>query len=592
MKQKQAAVMNAPKTVLGFYVKYVCHGLWWLFAALVFCRFIVSLDSVFWPMLQRWVVGMLENAPAGVNLMKWCMPTILLITGISLTMSTFAALRNWAMDAFRPRAENKISEFFTDYVHSQSMSFWTQRMAGQIQSRINDIANGVDAIVFDVVNIFLRFIMIIVNSLALLTVNRYIAIVFICVFIFRAAFMWKLRNPIKNTSKATADAKSKLVGKLVDSFSNATSVKLFAGAQREHDYLVPIRKDWFNKKFRSQFIQRISMAVPNFVWDVTLGVTLVLCVYMYSHSTMSLADIVYSVSVYTMVVGMIGGMMDAIPSIIDRLSAASKAYADLMVPISVQDKPDATDLIVKHGKIEFKNISFKYRHKYILRDFSLTVKPGERVGLVGVSGAGKSTLVHLLMRFYDVNHGAILIDGKDIRDVTQSSLRENISFIPQEATMFNRTIRENIAYGNPDATDAQVKRAAIRSSAHAFIMATDKKYDSFVGDRGIKLSGGQRQRIAIARAFLKRSPILVLDEATSALDSETEVAIQKSFSELSQNRTTIAIAHRLSTLRNMDRIVVMEHGKIVESGTHNSLLRKKGVYARLWNMQSGGFLQE
>ena len=227
-----------------------------------------------------------------------------------------------------------------------------------------------------------------------------------------------------------------------------------------------------------------------------------------------------------------------------------------------------------------------------MRDFSLTIKPGERVGLVGLSGAGKTTLVNLLMRFYDVDSGNILIDGADIRDVTQNSLRENISFIPQEATMFNRTIRENIAYGNPTATDAQIRNAAIRASAHKFIMTTEKKYDSYVGDRGIKLSGGQRQRIAIARAFLKRSPILVLDEATSALDSETEVAIQKSFETLSRNRTTIAIAHRLSTLRNMDRIVVMDKGRIVESGTHNALLKKRGLYARLWKMQSGGFLQE
>lgn len=581
-----------PKTVLGFYVRYVCRGFWWLLAGIFITRLIVGFDNVLWPMYQRWIVSMLENAPAGVNLMKWCMPTIILITGLGLTVSLFALVRNWLLHIFRPNANRKMSEFFTDYVHSQSMSFWTQRMAGQIYSRISDINTGLDAIVFDVLNIFIRFVMALINSVALFSVNKYIAIIFISVFVFRALFMWYLRNPIKNSSKASADSNSKLAGKLVDSFSNATNVKLFAGAMREHNYLDPIRTDRIDKKRRSYFWQRVALSVPNFLWDITFGATIVLCVYMFSHSEMNLADIVYSISVYTMVVNIIGMIMDSVPDIIERVSAASKAYSELMVPIDVTDKPGASDLVVKHGKIDFKNVWFKYKNKYILRDFTLTIKPGERVGIVGLSGAGKTTLVNLLMRFYDVNKGAVLIDGVDIRDVTQSSLRENISFIPQEAAMFNRTIRENIAYGNMNATDAQIHRAAKRASADGFIMATEKKYNSEVGDRGIKLSGGQRQRIAIARAFLKNSPILVLDEATSALDSETEVAIQKSFEDLSHNRTTIAIAHRLSTLRNMDRIVVMEHGTIVESGTHNSLIRKRGVYAKLWKMQSGGFLQD
>ncbi len=212
--------------------------------------------------------------------------------------------------------------------------------------------------------------------------------------------------------------------------------------------------------------------------------------------------------------------------------------------------------------------------------------------MVGPSGAGKSTLVHLLMRFYDPTRGEILIDGQNIRNVTQDSLRRSIAFIPQEPTLFNRTIRENIEYGKPGASIRQIHDASRRAAAHDFIMGTEKKYDSMVGDRGIKLSGGQKQRIAIARAFLKNAPILVLDEATSALDSETEIAIQKSFDELARGRTTLAIAHRLSTLRNMDKIVVLNDGNVVEYGTHGQLLRRRGEYARLWKMQSGGFLQE
>jgi ATP-binding cassette subfamily B multidrug efflux pump len=280
-----------------------------------------------------------------------------------------------------------------------------------------------------------------------------------------------------------------------------------------------------------------------------------------------------------------------IPKILDSWASANQAYRELVQPILVVDIPNAPKSNIKNGKIELKNISFKYNKRKVLDDLSLTISPGEKVGLVGSSGAGKTTLVNLLMRFYDPGKGAIYIDGQNIAEVTQDSLRENIAFIPQEPTMFNRTLRENIGYGKSDATDKEIRRAARSASADGFIMEAPKKYDSMVGDRGIKLSGGQRQRIAIARAFLKDAPILILDEATSALDSETEAAIQKSFEELSRGRTTIAIAHRLSTLRNMDRIVVMDKGKIVESGTHAQLLRKKGgIYAKLWKMQSGGFV--
>jgi ABC-type multidrug transport system fused ATPase/permease subunit len=228
----------------------------------------------------------------------------------------------------------------------------------------------------------------------------------------------------------------------------------------------------------------------------------------------------------------------------------------------------------------------------VLKDLCLEIKPGERVGIVGQSGAGKTTLVNLLMRFYEPQKGEIFIDGQNIKDVTQNSLRENISFIPQDPTMFNRTIKENIGYGKFGASLKEIRTASKKASADKFIMGTEKGYDSMVGDRGIKLSGGQRQRIAIARAVLKNAPILVLDEATSALDSETELSIQKSFDKLSRGHTTIAIAHRLSTLRNMDRIVVLHEGVVVEQGTHNQLLRKHGEYYRLWQMQSGGFLQE
>ncbi|MBP5485212.1 MAG: ABC transporter ATP-binding protein [Alphaproteobacteria bacterium] len=591
MKVNQSNI-SMPKTLLGFYAKNVFGKMRWLIVGIVITKIIVSLDNILWPLYQRWIVAMLEDAPSGVNLIKWCMPTILLILGLDMGLNVFSTLRTWFVDIFRPRSSRAISEVLTDYVHAQSLSFWTGRMAGQIHSRITDIARGVDDIIYDVLNTVMLFIMAIINSIALFSVNKYVAIIFGFIFVLRAVFVWYMRNPIKRTAKNYADINSQLNGKLVDSFSNANTIKLFSGVSREHNYLSPIRTEHIIKKRKSTFWQRVSLQVPLFVWSGMFVLTILLCVYLYSKNQMTVADVVYAISVYITVVGSIGAIMDVIPSIIEGLAAANRAYSDLIVPIEVMDKPNAKALMVPHAKIELKNVSFKYKNKYVLRDLTLTIKAGERVGIVGPSGAGKTTLVNLLMRFYDVKRGSILIDGTDIRDCTQESLRENISFIPQDPAMFNRTIRENIAYGRPNATLAEIKNAARFASADKFINGTEKKYDTLVGDRGIKMSGGQRQRIAIARAFLKDAPILILDEATSALDSETEVAIQKSFEKLSHNRTTIAIAHRLSTLRNMDRIVVLDNGRIVESGTHSALLRRRGEYARLWKLQYGGFLQE
>ncbi len=592
MKKTDKTITSMPKTVIGFYARHIFKGLWWLLIIVWFVRLLIGFDSVLWPTYQRWIVAMLENAPKDVDLIKHCLPTVLLITILNIATSSLVLLRRWGESFLGPKVTRKISETLTDYVHSQSMAFWVNRMAGQVYSRISDITRGIGTIIFECWGTVVMLIMAIVNSFALFTVNKYVAFSFIFIFTVRAFFMWRLRKPIKRSAQDVSDSNAKLTGKLVDSFSNATNVKLFAGVAREHNYMDPIRTENVKLRRRSAFWQRISMTVPAYLWDTMFGMTVMLCVYLFAKQEMEISDIVYSISVYNMVVMQISVVIDAIPTIIENMSAATKAYNELVVPIEVMDKPDAGELVVKHGKIEFKNVSFKYKNRYVLRDLSLTIKPGERVGIVGPSGAGKTTLVNLLMRFYDVKGGAILVDGHDIRDITQLSLRENIAFIPQDPAMFNRTIRDNIAYGRPGATDAEIHAAAKSASAHAFILSTEKKYETLVGDRGIKMSGGQRQRIAIARAFLKDAPILILDEATSALDSETEVSIQKSFEKLSKNRTTIAIAHRLSTLRNMDRIVVLEKGKIIESGTHNQLLRRGGEYAKLWKMQSGGFLQD
>ena len=583
-----------PKSLWRFYVNYGLKGYWWLLAIWVFAVIITTADRVLQPLMQGWVVGMFEaTVPAGMSFLAYAMPTIILVTAINVTISCGAVLRQWAMHHLVPKADRRISETLTSYIHGQSMAFWNGRMAGQIKNQMNYISEGSSSL-SDIVTSLFRTITIILNGALLLQVNRYVAYMFIGVIVLRILFAWKMYKPMKAASKGRSTAGSSLSGKLVDSISNFSVVKLFARGTSEEKHLAPSRETYVQARLRNSFLQRVFWAVPGLLWDVLFGVTLALCAWLFMQGQMSIADVVVTTGVYFSVMGTISQLIDVLPNIIDKVGAASKAYDELVVPIEVTDIENAPALVVPHGKIEFKNVWFRYGpgRRWILRDFNLTINPGDSVGLVGASGAGKTTLVNLLMRFYDPTRGQILIDGQDIRTVSQDSLRQNIAFIPQEPTMFNRTIGENIGYGRESATLPQIRAAARRAAADKFILGAEKGYDTLVGDRGMKLSGGQRQRIAIARAFLKDAPILILDEATSALDSETEVAIQKSFEELAQNRTTIAIAHRLSTLRNMDRIVVMRHGKIIEQGTHRMLVRRAGAYARLWKMQSGGFIQE
>ena len=582
-----------PKSLWKFYMQHAFRGYWWTIVIWAILVLVVMFDNVLFPFYQKWLVQTLEiPIPAGMNWLQHILPTILLIVGLDVTLMTCMLLRWVAYNHWAPYVANNISVALTNYTQNQSMAWWVSKLPGKVNQQMTYVQE-----ITEILNIVwwctCGFIMICINSGMLFRVNVYVAIMFLCAFTFRVWFAWLLRKKLKTASETKASAKSTLSGKLVDSLSNFAIVKSFAGAKREEKYLEPHRKKQIKTTVDFAFLNRIFWGVPGTLWSFFFGGTLFFCSMLYFRGEMTIAEIVFTIGVFFSVMSAISGLIDRVPDVTDKISSALKSYRELVTPVKVTDAEDAKELKVRHGKIEFKNISFKYRTKNVLTDLNLTIKPGERVGIVGMSGAGKTTLVNLLMRFYDPNKGCILIDGQDIATVSQDSLRENISYIPQEPTMFNRTIMENIEYGRPGATARQIKAAAVEASADEFIMGTDKKYNSLVGDRGIKLSGGQRQRIAIARAFLKNAPILILDEATSALDSETEAVIQQSFEKLSAGHTTLVIAHRLSTLRNMNRIVVLDKGHVVESGTHMSLLRKKnGIYAKLWKMQSGGFIQE
>lgn len=588
MKQKSDTVL--PKSLWRFYLRYSVRGSIGAIIAWAVFFFIVSMDGVLFPNFQRWFIALFENpVPSGVTFIEYAWPTIVMIVSLLLLIDVSMLFRDVCYSRWGPLVQNRIWIKLSDYVYNQSMSFWTGRMAGKVHTQIMYVAKGVDAVI-DFWRLTCLLVVVLINVGLIFSINTYVAIMFGIVFAMRAIYSWIMIKPMNRAAKEYSSSTSEVSGKSVDSISNFSIVKLFAGALHEKKYLDPARNNQIKQYKHKSFVQRWFWGFPMVLWDICYGVTLFLSVWLYMRGEITVAEIVFTNSVFFTVMGTIGQLVNQIPNITDVLGSAVRAYEELVVPVDVMDANNAPDLQVTCGEIEFRNVSFKYKRKWVLRNFNLKISCGERVGVVGASGAGKTTLVNLLMRFYDPTSGEILIDGQNIRNVSQDSLRRSIAFIPQEPTMFNRTLRDNIAYGKNDASLVAVRSAAKRAMAHDFIMATDKKYDSLVGDRGIKLSGGQRQRIAIARAFLKDAPILILDEATSALDSETEVCIQKSFDELASGRTTVAIAHRLSTLRNMDRIIVMQGGRVIEQGSHTALLRRGGEYARLWKMQSGGFI--
>ena len=581
-----------PKTLAGYYAKnfWDMRGKKFILWSVIFVIAYAG-GNVFTPIFMKWFINVLENIGSG-DFVSIVAPFAIVSFFIYVSVNILATIQTFIFKDLIPLSIRKISTDLYDYVYSQSSQYYANTIPGKISNQINYIAHGFYQSYRSLFGEMLyKLIAVIISFGLVLALDWRVAFILITGTVFRIIWALYRRKPIATSSKNKSDSSSMLNGELLDSLSNFMVVKLFAGKDAEKKKINPEREKLQNYDRESRRQNALFWIIPAFIEDAFVVVVMLVSAMIFAGGGLSVAEAVFIITAYTTISSMVWNFVYQLPEFLDTYSQASESYGRLIKPIAVMDDENAPDLKVSKGTIQIKNMSFKYHKKTVIENLNLTIPSGQKIGIVGQSGAGKTTLSNLLMRLYDPFKGGIYIDGQDIRHVTQDSLRQSIAFIPQDPTMFNRTLKENIGYGKIDATDKEIKAAAKFAAADEFINDAPNKYETKVGDRGIKLSGGQRQRISIARAFLKDAPILVLDEATSALDSETEAVIQGSLAKLSAGRTTIAIAHRLSTLRHMDRIIVMDQGRVVEDGSHNELLKKKnGIYAKLWRMQSGGFL--
>lgn len=488
------------------------------------------------------------------------------------------------------------------YLLNQSYAFFQNEFSGRIATKVMQTALAVRETVMKTLDVMLFIAVYLITTLFLVAnADPHLCIPLLSWLGVYAAILYYFIPRLKRISELQADARSSMTGRIVDSYTNILTLKLFSHAQRESDYAKTGMENFLNTVHPQM---RLVTGLIGCVWSsnmllvFTIGA---LGIYLWINGNITTGAIAIALSLAIRLTGMSHWIMWEVSALFENMGIVHDGINTISKPQAIVDAPNAMPLKVESGVIIFSHVGFSYHrtdHKQseqVFTDFNLHIAAGEKVGIVGRSGSGKSTLVNLLLRFYDVQQGIIQIDGQDIRQVTQESLRANIAIVTQDTSLLHRSIRDNILFSKPDATEEQMLEAAKYAHAHEFIQKlVDSKgrrgYDAFVGERGVNLSGGQRQRIAIARVLLKNAPILVLDEATSALDSGVEASIQQNLYQLMQGKTVIAIAHRLSTIAAMDRLIVLDKGRIVEQGSHAELLSHDQLYAMLWNHQSGGFL--
>lgn len=580
------------KSLLWFFWKFIRLQPWSFFF-IYFLSFIWSVDATVWPYLLGQIIDILtqfEGERAGA----WVPLTGLLAAGVALwvLVEVCFRVRDYLSAKALPQLEADIRMAMFDHIQHHSPKYFNEHFAGSLANKISDMTTQVTLMLQNL----MIFVPAVLASILIVVFFFFVKPLFAGILALwitlHCAICFAFTTMCVKYADIHGEVRSELAGKIVDSFTNNYAVNLFSRFKFEKSHVEQYQKEEQKKNTQAQKAvvwMLVALSGLFLIGIITLNSFLV---YYWFQSKVSTGDVIQVFNTtfnVVMILWFAGYMM---PQFFRSFGISRQALSVMLDPQDVIDPPHTPALKVAQGAIVFENVSFQYSEKELFKNKNIQIKGGEKVGLVGYSGAGKSTFVNLILRFYPLDKGRILIDGQDIAKVTLESLRQQIALIPQDPLLFHRTLEDNIHYGNLEASQTEVVQAAKRAHCHEFIQNTPKGYASLVGERGTLLSGGERQRIAIARAMLAGAPILILDEATSSLDSVTEKFIQESLARLMQNRTTLVIAHRLSTLAQMDRILVFDQGKIVEEGSHEELLKQKGYYAYLWQMQVGGFLPD